>query len=129
MRIISFFFIALIFTGCEKFNVFLNKNVFRYIEMPYNKIIQGNFISQESASRIQIGMSKKKVIELFGHPILQQDLSKNNLIYMFYIKNNYLSDIIKYKFIITFNNNFVIKWSKFTELPLESDFFKKNFYK
>jgi len=51
-------------------------------------IQQGNFISQETVSKLQRGMSKQEVQSLLGTPLLQDSFDNNRWDYIFYQKKN-----------------------------------------
>ena len=85
---------------------------------PYRiTVVQGNFVSQEAASQMQIGMSRDQVKALLGTPLLTDMFHADRWDYVFYFKRGSTSVVQQRDFIVHFAGDRVTSWSGGENLP------------
>ncbi|SAL18397.1 outer membrane protein [Caballeronia terrestris] len=85
---------------------------------PYRiTVVQGNFVSQEAASQMQIGMSRDQVKALLGTPLLTDMFHADRWDYVFYFKRGSTSVVQQRDFIVNFTADRVTSWSGGENLP------------
>ncbi len=83
-------------------------------------VVQGNFISQETAALIRPGLSRAEVREILGTPLVASALHANRWDYAFtLIRNGNLTQ--QYRYTVFFNGDRVAR-TEGTDLPPEKDF-------
>lgn len=106
----------IVFTGCATYEN-LTQRIAQSIT-PYRlTVVQGNFVSQETAAQIRVGMSRDEVKQLLGAPLLSDIFHANRWDYIFYFKHGSTSIMRKYNFVVNFANERVISWSNDMDLP------------
>jgi outer membrane protein assembly factor BamE len=85
---------------------------------PYRiTVVQGNFVSQEAASQMQVGMSRDQVKTLLGTPLLTDMFHADRWDYVFYFKRGSTSVVQQRDFIVNFASDRVVSWSGGENLP------------
>ncbi|MDR5751637.1 MULTISPECIES: outer membrane protein assembly factor BamE [unclassified Caballeronia] len=85
---------------------------------PYRiTVVQGNFVSQEAASQMQVGMSRDQVKALLGTPLLTDMFHSDRWDYVFYFKRGSTSVVQQRDFIVNFTSDRVVSWSGGENLP------------
>lgn len=85
---------------------------------PYRiTVVQGNFVSQEAASQMQVGMSRDQVKTLLGTPLLTDMFHSDRWDYVFYFKRGSTSVVQQRDFIVNFTSDRVVSWSGGENLP------------
>jgi outer membrane protein assembly factor BamE len=85
---------------------------------PYRiTVVQGNFVSQEAASQMQIGMSRDQVKALLGTPLLSDMFHADRWDYIFYFKRGSTSVVQQRDFTVNFASDRVTSWSGGENLP------------
>src|SRR6201996_6332353 len=85
---------------------------------PYRiTVVQGNFVSQEAASQMQIGMSRDQVKTLLGTPLLTDMFHTDRWDYVFYFKRGSTSVVQQRDFVVNFASDRVTSWSGGENLP------------
>src|ERR1700722_2432128 len=85
---------------------------------PYRiTVVQGNFVSQEAASQMQIGMSRDQVKALLGTPLLSDMFHADRWDYIFYFKRGSTSVVQQRDFVVTFAGDRVVGWTGGENLP------------
>ncbi|WP_420885625.1 outer membrane protein assembly factor BamE [Candidatus Vallotia tarda] len=89
---------------------------------PYRTtIVQGNFVSAESASRLHVGMSGDEVRSLVGTPLLTDMFHVNRWDYLFYFKRGWTSVVQQRDLVINFISNRVVSWTGAKDLLSERE--------
>lgn len=97
-KLISVLCLSIALSSCSYFHVYTPT------------VDQGNNLSQEDINQLKPGMSKEKVIEILGDPVLNPEFSKNELHYVYYIKPGY-SQKREQQLILYFINEKLVKIS------------------
>ncbi|SAK83971.1 outer membrane protein [Caballeronia hypogeia] len=85
---------------------------------PYRiTVVQGNFVSQEAASQMQVGMSRDQVKQLLGTPLLTDMFHADRWDYVFYFKRGSTSVVQQRDFVVNFASDRVVSWSGGENLP------------
>lgn len=99
----------------------LTGRIARYVT-PYRvTIVQGNFVSREAASRLQVGQSRSDVRATIGTPLLADMFHTNRWDYIFYFKRGSSSVVEKRDLVINFDGDRLVSWSGAEDLPSEQD--------
>ncbi|MBN3726510.1 outer membrane protein assembly factor BamE, partial [Burkholderia sp. Ac-20379] len=89
---------------------------------PYRiTVVQGNFVSEEKASQLQVGMSRDQVRALLGTPLLADLFHADRWDYLFYFKRGSTSVVQQRDLIVNFQGDRVASWSGGENLPSELD--------
>ncbi|GAB7538419.1 outer membrane protein assembly factor BamE [Burkholderia sp. 3C] len=89
---------------------------------PYRiTVVQGNFVSEEKASQLQVGMSRDQVRALLGTPLLADLFHADRWDYLFYFKRGSTSIVQQRDLIVNFQGDRVASWSGGENLPSELD--------
>ncbi|KAF1056333.1 MAG: Outer membrane protein assembly factor BamE [Burkholderia gladioli] len=89
---------------------------------PYRiTVVQGNFVSEEKASQLQVGMSRDQVRALLGTPLLADLFHADRWDYLFYFKRGSTSIVQQRDLIVNFQGDRVSSWSGGENLPSELD--------
>ncbi len=85
---------------------------------PYRiTIVQGNFVSKEAASKMQVGMTRDQVKATLGTPLLTDMFHDERWDYVFYFKRGTTAVVQQRDFIVNFNGDTVASWSGGEDLP------------
>jgi outer membrane protein assembly factor BamE len=85
---------------------------------PYRiTIVQGNFVSQEAASQMKVGMTRDQVKALLGTPLLADMFHADRWDYIFYFKRGSTSVVQQRDFTVTFSGDLVTGWKGGEDLP------------
>jgi len=85
---------------------------------PYRiTVVQGNFVSKEAASQMQVGMSRAQVRQLLGTPLLADMFHADRWDYVFYFKRGSTNVVQQRDFIVLFAGDRVASWSGGEDLP------------
>lgn len=85
---------------------------------PYRiTVVQGNFVSQEAASQMQVGMSRDQVKALLGTPLLTDMFHADRWDYVFYFKRGSTSVVQQRDFVVHFAGDRVTSWAGGENLP------------
>jgi len=85
---------------------------------PYRiTVVQGNFVSKEAASQMQVGMSRAQVRQLLGTPLLADMFHADRWDYVFYFKRGSTNVVQQRDFIVMFAGDRVASWSGGEDLP------------
>ncbi len=79
--------------------------------------MQGNFVSKEAASQMQVGMSRAQVRQLLGTPLLADMFHADRWDYVFYFKRGSTNVVQQRDFIVLFAGDRVASWSGGEDLP------------
>ncbi|AOJ67703.1 MULTISPECIES: outer membrane protein assembly factor BamE [Burkholderia] len=89
---------------------------------PYRiTVVQGNFVSQEKASQLQVGMSRDQVRALLGTPLLTDMFHADRWDYIFYFKRGSTSVVQQRDLVVNFSGDRVASWTGADNLPSELD--------
>jgi outer membrane protein assembly factor BamE len=89
---------------------------------PYRiTVVQGNFVSEEKASQLQVGMSRDQVRALLGTPLLADLFHADRWDYLFYFKRGSTSVVQQRDLVVNFQGDRVSTWSGGENLPSELD--------
>ncbi|MEB2533486.1 outer membrane protein assembly factor BamE [Burkholderia sp. BCCIQ04B] len=89
---------------------------------PYRiTVVQGNFVSQEKAAQLQVGMTREQVRALLGTPLLADMFHADRWDYLFYFKRGSTSIVQQRDLVINFSGDRVASWSGADNLPSELD--------
>ncbi|WP_175882253.1 outer membrane protein assembly factor BamE [Burkholderia sp. BCC0044] len=89
---------------------------------PYRiTVVQGNFVSQEKAAQLQVGMTREQVRALLGTPLLADMFHADRWDYLFYFKRGSTSIVQQRDLVVTFSGDRVASWTGADNLPSELD--------
>ncbi|MGU7770921.1 outer membrane protein assembly factor BamE domain-containing protein [Burkholderia sp. MR1-5-21] len=89
---------------------------------PYRiTVVQGNFVSQEKASQLQVGMARDQVRALLGTPLLTDMFHADRWDYIFYFKRGSTSVVQQRDLVLTFSGDRLTGWTGADNLPSELD--------
>ncbi|NHV31316.1 outer membrane protein assembly factor BamE [Burkholderia sp. D-99] len=89
---------------------------------PYRiTVVQGNFVSQEKAAQLQIGMSREQVRALLGTPLLADMFHADRWDYLFYFKRGSTAVVQQRDLVVTFSGDRLAGWTGADNLPSELD--------
>jgi len=108
--------LAALLAGCSTYDSVTQK-IAQSIT-PYRiTVVQGNFVSQEAASQMQVGMSRDQVRQLLGTPLLTDMFHADRWDYVFYFKRGSTSVVQQRDFVVNFASDRVVSWSGGDSLP------------
>ncbi|KAB0631899.1 cell envelope protein SmpA [Burkholderia stagnalis] len=89
---------------------------------PYRiTVVQGNFVSQEKASQLQVGMTRDQVRALLGTPLLSDMFHADRWDYLFYFKRGSTAVVQQRDLVLTFSGDRLSSWTGADNLPSELD--------
>ncbi|RQQ41532.1 outer membrane protein assembly factor BamE [Burkholderia stagnalis] len=89
---------------------------------PYRiTVVQGNFVSQEKASQLQVGMTRDQVRALLGTPLLSDMFHADRWDYLFYFKRGSTAVVQQRDLVLTFSGDRLSGWTGADNLPSELD--------
>jgi outer membrane protein assembly factor BamE len=108
--------LAALLAGCSAYDSVTQK-IAQSIT-PYRiTVVQGNFVSQEAANQMQLGMSRDQVKQLLGTPLLTDMFHADRWDYVFYFKRGSTSVVQQRDFVVNFASDRVVSWSGGENLP------------
>ncbi|WP_250452252.1 outer membrane protein assembly factor BamE [Caballeronia sp. ATUFL_M2_KS44] len=108
--------VATLLAGCSTYDSVTQK-IAQSIT-PYRiTVVQGNFVSQEAASQMQVGMSREQVRTLLGTPLLTDMFHADRWDYVFYFKRGSTAVVQQRDFVVNFASDRVVSWSGGENLP------------
>ncbi|SAK43203.1 outer membrane protein [Caballeronia catudaia] len=108
--------LAALLAGCSAYDSVTQK-IAQSIT-PYRiTVVQGNFVSQEAANQMQVGMSRDQVKQLLGTPLLTDMFHADRWDYVFYFKRGSTSIVQQRDFVVNFASDRVVSWSGGENLP------------
>ncbi|KND57430.1 Outer membrane lipoprotein SmpA [Candidatus Burkholderia verschuerenii] len=108
--------VAVLLAGCSTYDSVTQK-IAQSIT-PYRiTVVQGNFVSQEAANQMQVGMSRDQVKQLLGTPLLTDMFHADRWDYVFYFKRGSTAVVQQRDFVVNFASDRVTSWSGGENLP------------
>jgi outer membrane protein assembly factor BamE len=105
-----------VLAGCSTYDS-LTQRIAQSIT-PYRiTVVQGNFVSKEAASQMQVGMSRAQVKQLLGTPLLTDMFHADRWDYVFYFKRGSTNVVQQRDFVVLFAGDNVASWSGGEDLP------------
>jgi outer membrane protein assembly factor BamE len=105
-----------ILAGCSTYNS-VTQSFAQHIT-PYRiTVVQGNFVSQEAASQMKVGMTRDQVKTLLGTPLLTDMFHADRWDYIFYFKRGSTSVVQQRDFVVNFTGDRVAGWTGGEDLP------------
>lgn len=109
-----------VLAGCSTYNSLTERAVQRIT--PYRvTIVQGNFVSSDTAAKLHVGMSRDDVRALLGTPLLTDMFHPERWDYIFYFKRGSTNVVQQRDLVINFNGDTVANWSGAEDLPSNQD--------
>jgi outer membrane protein assembly factor BamE len=110
--------VAAVLAGCSTYDS-LTQRVAQSIT-PYRiTVVQGNFVSQEAAAKMRVGMTRTEVKTTLGTPLLTDMFHADRWDYLFYFKRGFTSVVQQRDFIVHFKDDRVESWEGGDDLPSE----------
>lgn len=104
--------------GCSTYDS-LTQRVAQSIT-PYRiTVVQGNFVSQESAAKMRVGMTRAEVKAVLGTPLLTDMFHAERWDYLFYFKRGSTAVVQQRDFVVNFKDDVVSSWQGGDDLPSE----------
>lgn len=104
--------------GCSTYNS-ATRRIVQYIT-PYRvTIVQGNFVSNETAAKLHAGMTREEVRALLGTPLLADMFHASRWDYVFYFKRGNRAIVQQRDLIVHFDGDRLASWSGAEDLPSE----------
>jgi outer membrane protein assembly factor BamE len=104
--------------GCSTYDSLTQRVVQRIT--PYRiTVVQGNFVSQEAAAKMRVGMTRAEVKSVLGTPLLADMFHADRWDYLFYFKRGSTAVVQQRDFIVDFKDDRVVSWSGGNDLPSE----------
>ncbi|WP_421378126.1 outer membrane protein assembly factor BamE domain-containing protein [Paraburkholderia sp. DD10] len=105
-----------VLAGCSTYDS-LTQRIAQSIT-PYRiTVVQGNFVSKEAASQMQVGMSRAQVRQILGTPLLADMFHADRWDYVFYFKRGSTNVVQQRDFVVMFAGDRVASWSGGEDLP------------
>jgi outer membrane protein assembly factor BamE len=105
-----------VLAGCSTYDS-LTQRIAQSIT-PYRiTVVQGNFVSQEMADQMKVGMSRAQVRQLLGTPLLTDMFHADRWDYVFYFKRGSTSIVQQRDFVVFFSGDLVTHWTGGEDLP------------
>ncbi|MGF6809141.1 outer membrane protein assembly factor BamE [Paraburkholderia sp. Clong3] len=105
-----------VLAGCSTYDS-LTQRIAQRIT-PYRiTVVQGNFVSQEMADQMKVGMTRAQVRQLLGTPLLTDMFHANRWDYVFYFKRGSTSIVQQRDFVVYFSGDLVTHWTGGEDLP------------
>jgi outer membrane protein assembly factor BamE len=109
-----------VLAGCSTYNSLTERVVQRIT--PYRvTIVQGNFVSSDTAAKLHVGMSRDEVRALLGTPLLTDMFHPERWDYIFYFKRGSTNVVQQRDLVINFTGDTVVSWSGAEDLPSNQD--------
>ena len=108
--------VAVTLAGCSTYNS-LTQRIAQRIT-PYRiTIVQGNFVSQEAASKLRLGMSEADVRGALGTPLLTDMFHTGRWDYVFYFKRGSTDIVQERDLTVNFVDGRLASWTGANDLP------------
>ncbi|MGF6954404.1 outer membrane protein assembly factor BamE [Paraburkholderia youngii] len=105
-----------VLAGCSTYDS-LTQRVAQSIT-PYRiTVVQGNFVSQEMAGQMKVGMTRAQVRQVLGTPLLTDMFHADRWDYTFYFKRGNTSIVQQRDFVVFFSGDTVTHWTGGEDLP------------
>jgi outer membrane protein assembly factor BamE len=105
-----------VLAGCSTYDSITQR--FAQHITPYRiTVVQGNFVSQEAANQMKVGMTRDQVKTLLGTPLLADMFHADRWDYIFYFKRGSTSVVQQRDFVVNFANDHVASWKGGENLP------------
>ncbi|MGF6377183.1 outer membrane protein assembly factor BamE [Paraburkholderia atlantica] len=105
-----------VLAGCSTYDS-LTQRVAQSIT-PYRiTVVQGNFVSQEMASQMKVGMTRAQVRQVLGTPLLTDMFHADRWDYTFYFKRGNTAIVQQRDFVVFFSGDTVTHWTGGEDLP------------
>ncbi|SIT44333.1 Outer membrane protein assembly factor BamE [Paraburkholderia ribeironis] len=105
-----------VLAGCSTYDS-LTQRVAQSIT-PYRiTVVQGNFVSQEMAGQMKVGMTRAQVRQVLGTPLLTDMFHADRWDYVFYFKRGSTSVVQQRDFTVFFSGDLVTSWTGGEDLP------------
>jgi len=105
-----------VLAGCSTYDS-LTQRIAQSIT-PYRiTVVQGNFVSQEMADGMKVGMSRAQVRQLLGTPLLTDMFHADRWDYVFYFKRGSTAIVQQRDFVVYFSGDLVTHWTGGEDLP------------
>jgi outer membrane protein assembly factor BamE len=105
-----------VLAGCSTYDS-LTQRIAQRIT-PYRiTVVQGNFVSQEMADQMKVGMTRAQVRQLLGTPLLTDMFHADRWDYVFYFKRGSTSIVQQRDFVVYFSGDIVAHWTGGEDLP------------
>ena len=105
-----------VLAGCSTYDS-LTQRVAQSIT-PYRiTVVQGNFVSQEMAGQMKVGMTRAQVRQVLGTPLLTDMFHADRWDYTFYFKRGNTSVVQQRDFVVFFSGDLVTHWTGGEDLP------------
>jgi outer membrane protein assembly factor BamE len=105
-----------VLAGCSTYDS-LTQRVAQSIT-PYRiTVVQGNFVSQEMAGQMKVGMTRAQVRQVLGTPLLTDMFHADRWDYVFYFKRGSTSIVQQRDFVVYFSGDLVTHWTGGEDLP------------
>ncbi|HTH59445.1 MAG TPA: outer membrane protein assembly factor BamE [Paraburkholderia sp.] len=105
-----------VIAGCSTYNSVTQR--FAQKITPYRiTIVQGNFVSQEMAEQMHVGMSRDEVKKVLGTPLLTDMFHADRWDYVFYFKRGSTAVVQQRDFVVHFDGDRVASWTGGEDLP------------
>lgn len=102
--------------GCSSYDDVTHR--FAQSITPYRiTIVQGNFVSAETAAQMRVGMTRDEVRQLLGTPLLADMFHQNRWDYVFYMTHGTTPVVQKREFTVYFTGDRVSNWEGSNDLP------------
>jgi outer membrane protein assembly factor BamE len=109
---------AAVLAGCSTYDS-LTQRVAQRIT-PYRiTVVQGNFVSQEAAAKMRVGMTRAEVRTTLGTPLLTDMFHADRWDYLFYFRRGSTLIVQQRNFIVHFKDDRVASWEGGDDLPSE----------
>ena len=86
------------------------------------EVVQGNLVSKEQASAVQVGMNRAQVRQIMGTPLITDLFRADRWDYVFTVKNRQGLEPQKYAVTVLFVGDLVSRIEGRDDLPSEQDF-------
>ncbi|MCC8393983.1 outer membrane protein assembly factor BamE [Paraburkholderia sp. MMS20-SJTR3] len=105
-----------VLAGCSTYDS-LTQRFAQHIT-PYRiTVVQGNFVSQEMASQMKVGMTRAQARQVLGTPLLTDMFHADRWDYVFYFKRGNTSIVQQRDFVVFFSGDVVTHWTGGEDLP------------
>ena len=109
-----------VLAGCSTYNSLTGRVVQRIT--PYRvTIVQGNFVSSDTAAKLHVGMTREEVRALLGTPLLTDMFHPERWDYIFYFKRGSTAVVQQRDLVVNFDGEKLVSWTGADDLPSNQD--------